>query len=158
MTARPASDGATVALLDINVLVALFDGAHTHHDAAHAWFAEDRDAGWATCPITENGFVRVIANVAYPGRGTTLRDAIDRLRSFRASGNHVFWVDELSLSDAEYFSPDRVGGHRQITDAYLLALAVKNGGRLVSFDRRIALESVPGASPANLSIIGDSRD
>lgn len=151
----PSVDGSSagVALLDVNVLVALFDGNHTHHEAAHAWFAANRELGWATCPITENGFARVISNVAYPGRRTTLRDAIDRLSSFRDSGGHVFWPDNLTLCDRNLFRPEHVSGHSQITDTYLLALAAANGGRLASFDRRIVAAAVTSATAANLKII-----
>lgn len=154
MPPRVDESRAGVALLDVNVLVALFDGNHTHHEAAHAWFAANRELGWATCPITENGFARVISNVAYPGRRTTLRDAINRLSSFRDSDGHVFWPDTLTLCDPNLFRPEHVSGHRQITDAYLLALAAKNGGRLASFDRRIVADAVTGATTANLTIIG----
>jgi len=146
------------ALLDVNVLVALFDGNHTHHEAAHAWFADNRESGWATCPITENGFVRVISNVAYPGRRTTLRDAVDRLGIFRDSGGHVFWPDSLTLCDPARFRMEHIRGHGQITDAYLLALATSNGGRLASFDRRIVVDAVAGATPDNLTIIGDAGE
>ena len=154
MTPGVDESRAAVALLDVNVLVALFDGNHTHHEAAHAWFAAHRELGWATCPITENGFVRVISNVAYPGRRTTLRDAIDRLSSFRDSGGHVFWLDTATLCDRNVFRPEHVSGHGQITDAYLLGLAAANGGRLASFDRRIVVDAVTGATSANLTIIG----
>ncbi len=155
MTPGVDESRAGVALLDVNVLVALFDGNHTHHEAAHEWFAAHRELGWATCPITENGFARVISNVAYPGRRTTLRDAIDRLRSFRDSGSHEFWADALSLCSRNVFRSEHVSGHGQITDVYLLALAAANGGRLASFDRRIVIDAVAGATSANLTIIGE---
>ncbi len=74
----------------MNVLVALFDPAHIHHDAAHDWFGAHREDGWATCPLTENGFVRVLSNPAYPGRRTTVADAVDRLGRLARSGGHTF--------------------------------------------------------------------
>lgn len=142
-----------VALLDVNVLVALFDPGHVHHDAAHDWFAVRRRDGWATCPLTENGLLRVISNPAYPGRHTTLADAVDRLIRFRASGQHSFWHDSISLCEPSRVDPVHVRGHAQLTDVYLLALAVENAGSLATFDRRIMLASVHDAQPHNLVLI-----
>jgi toxin-antitoxin system PIN domain toxin len=144
-----------VALLDVNVLVALFDGAHMHHEVAHAWFGPQRALGWATCPLTENGFVRVLSNPAYRGRRTTLRDAIARLATFRDSGNHRFWPDEISLCEDERFESTHIAGHRQLTDVYLLGLAVSHGGRLATFDSRIQTASVQGADAGHLLHVGD---
>jgi uncharacterized protein len=92
-----------VALLDVNVLVALFDPDHVHHELAHDWFAEHRSAGWATCPVTENGFLRVLSNPAYGRDALRPGRLVERLRKFRASGNHVFWTDSVSLSDGRLF-------------------------------------------------------
>jgi hypothetical protein len=142
-----------ISLLDVNVLVALFDPAHVHHETTHGWFGGHRAAGWATCPLTENGFARVLSNPAYPGNGTTLEDAVRRLERFRGSGDHTFWPDSVSLCDASRFDLRHVGGWRQVTDAYLLALAVAHDGRLATLDRGIALESVAGASRSNLLVI-----
>lgn len=141
------------ALLDVNVLVALFDGAHTHHENAHAWFAARRTHGWATTPLVENGLVRVLSHPAYPGRRTTLVDAVAKLREFRSSGHHTFWPEDLSLTDASRFAARHVAGHQQITDVYLLGLAVARNAALATFDRRIALESVRGARPEHLVLI-----
>jgi len=143
-------------LLDVNVLVALFDPAHLHHDTAHAWFEMEREGGWATCPITENGFVRVLSNPAYPGRRTTVADAVARLARFTASGHHSFWADDLSLLDRSVISAHLLMGHGEITDAYLLALAVGKGGRLATFDGKIRTAAVPGADPEHLAVIGGS--
>ena len=145
---------ARIALLDVNVLVALFDGAHTHHELAHEWFATHRELGWATCPLTENGLVRVLSNPAYPGRRTTLGDAIARLVAFRGSGHHNFWPDAISLCDAERFDSTHIAGHRQLTDVYLLGLAVSREGRLATFDGRIHSSSVQVAGPDHLVLIG----
>jgi hypothetical protein len=144
-----------LALLDVNVLVALFDPEHIHHETAHGWFAEQRAHGWATCPLTENGLLRVVANPAYPGRWTTLTDAVARLTRFRASGHHSFWQDSVSLCRSSHVDPAHIRGHAQLTDVYLLALAVANAGALATFDRRIALAAVPAAQPASLVLIGD---
>jgi toxin-antitoxin system PIN domain toxin len=142
------------ALLDVNVLVALFDPMHVHHEAAHEWFARNRAQGWATCPLTENGFVRVVSNPRYPGRGTNLRDAIARLIEIRQSADHVFWQDTVSLCEGSSFQPAYIQGHRQLTDVYLLGLAVAHQGRLVTFDRVIPLKAVIGAKPQNLEVVG----
>ena len=139
-----------IHLLDVNVLVALFDPAHTCHDAAHAWFSLHRKDGWATCPLTENGLVRVIAHPSYSGRRTSVSDAVNRLGRFRRSGHHSFWADSVSLCDAPLVIAREIHGPGQITDAYLLALAVKNSGRLVTFDPGIRLATVSSALPQSL--------
>jgi len=139
------------ALLDVNVLVALFDPDHVHHEAAHGWFGAEKPAGWATCPLTENGFVRVLSNPAYsasPGRPAELAE---RLRAFRSSGHHVFWPDDASLCDTRLFALSV--SHRQLTDVYLLGLARARGGRLATFDRSIPLRAVRGAGPEHLVVI-----
>ena len=142
-----------VSLLDVNVLVSLFDPAHIHHEAAHEWFARRREQGWATCPLTENGVVRVLSSPTYPGRRTTVADALSRLDAFTASGGHEFWEDSVTLRDAEVIDPVHVGGARQVTDVYLLALAVSREGRLASFDRRLNPSAVKGATPRHIALI-----
>jgi toxin-antitoxin system PIN domain toxin len=142
-----------VALLDVNVLVALFDPDHIHHDLAHDWFADHRAQGWATCPVTENGFVRVLANPGYGGAVVRPADLIERLRRFCASGHHHFWADGVSLTDETLFAPAFAGGHRQITDIYLLGLAMARGGCLATFDRTIPLKAVRGSGPDLLAVI-----
>lgn len=142
-----------ISLLDVNVLVALFDPAHVHHDTAHQWFDAHRSDGWASCPITENGLVRVISSPAYAGRRTSLEDAIGRLRRFRAAGHHHFWPDSVSIGDEALFTPRHIAGHQQITDVYLLALSVHRDGRLATFDRSVQIASVSGATPAHLVLI-----
>ena len=143
-----------VHLLDVNLLVALFDPAHLHHDVAHDWFGAARKAGWATCPITQNGLLRVLSNPAYPGRRTTVVDGADRLRRFMASGGHEFWPDDVSLLDAGLVDTAHLSGYREITDAYLLALAVRRGGCLATFDRGVRLASVPGADASHVCVVG----
>jgi uncharacterized protein len=142
-----------IALLDVNVLVALFDPAHVHHEAAHAWFGVNRENRWATCALTENAFVRVLCNPAYPGRRTTLDDATSRLHTFCSDREHVFWSDSISVRDRGRFRWNHVQGHRQLTDVYLLALAMSNQGRLATFDSTISLRSVERAEARNLEII-----
>jgi uncharacterized protein len=142
-----------VALLDVNVLVALFDPDHVHHEPAHRWFAEQRSIGWATCPLTENGLLRVLTHPAYTQAAAPPADILERLRVFCGSGGHTFWSDDLSLRDAELFQLGAPPNHRQVTDVYLLGLAVKRGGRLATFDRGIPLAKVRGAEGENLVLI-----
>ncbi|HLW71904.1 MAG TPA: TA system VapC family ribonuclease toxin [Candidatus Binataceae bacterium] len=142
-----------IALLDVNLLVALFDPSHLHHDAAHAWFGRSRRHRWATCALTENGLVRVLSNPAYTGRRTTVADAAARLHAFCSAPEHVFWADSVSLREPERFHWNRVQGHRQLTDVYLLALAVSNQGRLATFDATISLKAVEDAAEQNLELL-----
>jgi uncharacterized protein len=142
-----------IALLDVNVLVALFDPAHVHHEAAHAWFGLNHKDRWATCALTENACVRVLSNPTYPGGRTTVEDAIERLRVFCSNREHVFWADSISVRDPARFKWRHVQGHRQLTDVYLLALSVSNHGRLATFDSTISMRSVEGAKAQNLEII-----
>jgi len=142
-----------VALLDVNVLVALFDPDHVHHELAHDWFAGHRGDGWATCPITENGFVRVLANPAYHAAVTRPSDLVARLRRFCGSGHHQFWPDQVSLRDPALFDPAFAAGFRQITDVYLLGLARMKGGCLATFDGAIPLKAVRGTGRDSLVVI-----
>lgn len=142
-----------VALLDVNVLVALFDPDHVHHEAAHRWFARGRESGWASCPLTENGVVRILSNPAYSGATETLDAVVRRLAVFCASGHHVFWEDSRSIRDELIFKRPLPIAHRQLTDAYLLGLAKHHGGRLASFDRHIPLAAVIGAGAGHLELI-----
>jgi uncharacterized protein len=140
-------------LLDVNLLVALFDPDHVHHELAHDWLADHRTGGWATCALTENGFVRVLANPSYGAAVSRPAELFRLLRQFCASGHHTFWADAVSLRDETIFNPALIAGHRQISDIYLLGLARKMGGRLATFDRSIALGAVVGATRANLAIV-----
>jgi toxin-antitoxin system PIN domain toxin len=142
-----------VALLDVNLLVALFDADHVHHDLAHDWFADQRAHGWASCPITENGLVRVLSNPRYGNPSMSVTSIIDLLVAFRASGHHEFWEASVSLADKELFSPAHIRGHAQVTDAYLLGLAWKNRGCLATFDQSISMSVVPGIGRETLQVI-----
>ncbi len=141
------------ALLDVNVLIALFDPHHIHYETAHAWFGDPSRGPWATCPLTENGFVRIVANPNYPGRRTTVADAAERLRIFCDTDGHVFWQDSLSLRERQYVLTGAIRGYRQTTDIYLLALATKNGGVLVTFDHSIPAAAVPGTAPGCMVVL-----
>jgi uncharacterized protein len=131
-----------IALLDVNVLVALFDPAHVHHEAAHAWFGRNRSHRWAACALTENALVRVLSTPAYPGRRTTVEDAASRLRTFCSDREHVFWPNAISVRDPpDGSSGITFQGHRQLTDVYLLALSVSNRGQLATSTPRSHLRS-----------------
>ena len=145
-----------VALLDVDVLVALFDPDHVHHELAHDWFADNRTGGWATCPVTENGFIRVLSNPAYGGTVTSIDELAERLRTFCTSGQHVFWADDVSLRHSALFDLSLAGGHRHLTDVYLLGLAVKMRGRLVTFDRSIPKRAVLGAGDDALAVVSST--
>lgn len=141
------------ALLDVNVLVALFSPDHVHHELAHDWFADHRQHGWATCPLTENGFVRVLTAPSKDLPPLRTGELLDRLRTFCKSGHHVFWPDTLSVRDAAVFNQAFIRGHRQLTDVYLLGLAKTMNGTLATFDRTIPLAAVVGATRTTLSVI-----
>ena len=142
-----------VALLDVNVLVALFDAEHVHHEVAHDWFADHRSFGWSTCPLTENGFVRVVANPARRGELTPIPELVEILTRFCASGRHEFWPDAISLRDERLFNVSAARSHRHLTDVYLLGLAVKRGGRFVTFDQNVPLAAVKNARREMLEVL-----
>ena len=105
------------ALLDVNVLIALFDSDHVLHARATSWFAVQARSGWASCPITQNGCIRVMSHPAYPN-GLPVRAVIDRLAEACASPLHQFWPDDISLLDARIFDATRIHGPRQLSDIY----------------------------------------
>ncbi len=140
------------ALLDVNVLIALFDQTHVHHEMAHDWFAHNRSRGWASCPITEGGFVRIISNRT-TGRTERPATVVSYLRGFCSGEGHRFWASALSLRDSTVFDLS-FATHRLLTDVYLLGLAHVNGGTLATFDRTIPIKAVVGALPEVLEVIG----
>ena len=137
------------SLLDVNVLIALLDADHASHRSALAWFGEHASAGWASCPITQNGCIRIMSHPGYPNAPAVV-EIVQRLRAATAHSSHNFWPDSLSLLDEDLFDATRIHGPRQLTDAYLLALAVENGGCLVTFDSAIPVAAVTGAKPRHL--------
>ena len=140
------------ALLDVNVLIALFDEFHVHHEPAHDWFADHQGQTWATCPLTENAFIRILSD---PGQGPAFFVArlAEHLNRFRRDPLHEFWPDSISILDDAMFNLPLVRGHRQLTDVYLLGLAVTHGGRLVTFDQSIPIGAVKGATTEALEVI-----
>ncbi|TFV55910.1 PIN domain-containing protein [Geodermatophilus sp. DF01-2] len=140
------------ALLDANVLLALLDSDHVDHVRAGEWLDAEVDAGWASCPVTENGFVRIISQPRYPSPVTTAH-AVQLLAAARESRHHAFWACDVSLLDPQAVDRSRLHGSRQVTDAYLLALAVAHGGRFVTFDRSLSLSAVRGATEDHLTVL-----
>jgi toxin-antitoxin system PIN domain toxin len=120
-----------LALLDVNAIVALVWDSHVHHAAIRSWFAAHGSNGWATCPVTESGFVRVSSNPSVLPSPVGVQAARDVLRSLRAVEGHRFLADDVSIADDDV---PRMLGHRQVTDAHLLTLARRHGMRLVTFD------------------------
>ena len=137
------------ALFDVNVLIALLDQAHPHHDTAASWLKLNIRHGWASCPITQNGCIRIMSQPAYPGARSPAQ-IIMRLGEALNHAAHAFWPDEATITDAHVVDGKRIHGARQVTDTYLLALALHHGGRLVTFDAGIALAAVKGATAGNL--------
>lgn len=134
------------------MLLALLDADHVEHASAWEWLDADIASGWASCAITENGFVRVITQPRYPSPVPTAQ-ALDLLAGAREGGDHEFWSCDVSLLDRGVVDASRLLGPRQVTDAYLLALAVSRGGRFVTFDRGLSLAAVPGAGEEHLTVL-----
>jgi uncharacterized protein len=131
-----------MALLDVNALVALAWDSHVHHAPMRAWFMANSSAGWATCPITESGFVRVSSNPKVLPSAIRVDAAREVLSALRARHGHCFLTDDVSASDSDV---PAIAGYRQVTDAHLLTLARRRGVRLVTFD-------------ASILAIGDGHD
>lgn len=125
------------ALLDLNILTALLWPAHEHHEAAHRWFGARGKGRWATCALTELGLVRLVSNPSFSRDALSPPDALLLLSSNLTHPNHEFWVEDLSVTEALKAVPRKLQGHKQITDAYILALASHHHGVLATFDRGI---------------------
>jgi hypothetical protein len=140
------------ALLDVNVLIALLDSDHTLHARAYSWFAAEASKGWASCPITQNGCVRIMSSPGYPN-ALPVRSVIERLAAAAAAPQHEFWSDGITLLDAKLVDPLKVHGPRQLTDVYLLALAVHRRGRFVTFDESVPRDAVVGIERRHLLVL-----
>jgi toxin-antitoxin system PIN domain toxin len=127
-----------ISLLDINVLIALAWPNHVHHETALRWFDRNRKSGWATCPLTQSGFVRVSSNAHLLTEARSPREAIVLLRRIVGLPDHVFWQDDISIAASDFIDEKKLHGHRQITDAHLLAVALRHGGRIATLDHAIA--------------------
>ena len=137
------------ALLDVNVLIALLDADHSLHVRANQWFGSHARVGWASCPITQNGCIRIMSHSNYPN-ALPVRAVMERLREACASTFHRFWPDDISLLDPQVADAERIHGPRQLTDLYLLALAVRHGGQFVTFDGSVSAEAITGAGKKHL--------
>ena len=139
-------------LLDVNILIALIDPTHVGHDAAHLWFSETGAASWATCPLTENGVMRIVAHPKYPNSAGSPAAVAPILTGLCALPGHVFWADDLSLLDPSIVDAGLIATAGQVTDTYLLALAKAHGGTLATFDRKLSAKAVSGGK-ASLTVI-----
>jgi toxin-antitoxin system PIN domain toxin len=141
-------------LLDVNVLIALMDPLHIHHEAAHAWYASLEGTGWATCATTENSVVRILSNPAYPTADLSPREAISHVDRFLSQAPaHAHWPTTVSLRDERFFNRAFIQGHPQITDIFLAGVAHNMKGRLSTFDRSIPYQAVRGANADLICII-----
>jgi uncharacterized protein len=144
-----------LALLDVNVLIALLDAGHMHHASATQWLSahlEHLDEGWASCPLTQNGCIRILSQTAYPNRAPAAEVAA-RLAEATQHPAHHFWPDAVSLLSPGLMAWNKLLTGRHITDAYLLALAVKNQGMFVTLDQGIPLAAVQGAQARHLVVL-----
>ncbi len=132
----------SVFLLDVNVLVALVRFRHSHHEQAKRWFTGAGSRRWATCPLTQSGFVRVVSNPKFTAQAIDVREAVQMLAEFTNLPGHQFWPVDFDLATAITPFASRFFGHQQVTDIYLLALAVRNKGRLATLDQ--GFESLAG--------------
>jgi toxin-antitoxin system PIN domain toxin len=126
-----------VSLLDVNFLVALAWPSHVHHQAALGWFQRHQSLGWATCPLTQSGFVRVSANPQAIPEAKSPQEAHRLLQRIIALPHHEFWQDDVSLATSSHFDITRLTGYRQVTDAHLVTLALHRGGCLTTLDQKI---------------------
>ena len=140
------------ALLDVVLMIALFDQQHIHHGRAHEWWGHEQAKGWASCPLTENGFVRIMSQPAYP-QSISPAYALGVLRKQVVDSDHAFRVDDISLLDMARFDPSRILGPKQLTDVYLLGLAVKNGGRFATLDGAVPIGAVHDAKADHLVVL-----
>ena len=139
-------------LYDVNALLALFDEEHRKHNSVNAWFEGNTEQGWASCPLTQNGYLRVRSQPSYP-RPLSLAEAYGQLLDATSSQHHQFIADDISLLDDTLVRFRDLAGPGQLTDVYLLALAVAHDMRLVTLDKRIRLTPVAGATDDHLAVI-----
>jgi toxin-antitoxin system PIN domain toxin len=125
-------------LLDINVLVALLWRSHEDHEKAQNWFAHAAKAGWATCPFTQAGCVRILSNPAFSKNAVTPQQALKLLSVNMNHPSHMFWPDDLTFPEAVAPLEKLLVGHKQVSDAYLLGLAIRRKAKLVTLDRSVS--------------------
>jgi uncharacterized protein len=143
----------SASLLDVNVLIASVDEGHVAYKIVHAWLYESAGRHWATCPLTQAGFVRVISNRRFHEQAVSVGEAFELLTAITRRPGHRFWPMDFSLAEAVQPFLERLFGHQQVTDAYLLGLSIKNKGRLVTLDRGI--EALAGSEFAQyVTVLG----
>jgi toxin-antitoxin system PIN domain toxin len=136
------------SLLDVNMLIAICDGHHIYHAQASEWFANHAAQGWATCPLIQNGVIRIMSQPSYPN-SRPIGEVVKQVRTMCASKYHHFWANDFSIMDETKIAHQHVLGNKQLTDIYLLALAVQHSARLVTLDGGIALQAVKSAKKEN---------
>lgn len=136
----------SAALLDLNLLIALAWPSHIHHRVAHGWFTRRSRNGWATCPFTQTGFVRISSNPSIIHEAVTPLEALDVLRRICALKYHRFWDANIDLSRTPLVATSLLIGHRQVTDAYLIEIAIRKGGKLATLDQSLTA-LLPSGSP-----------
>lgn len=129
-------------LLDVNILIALIDPAHVQHDQAHEWFGRVGRKAFATCPITENGLLRIVGHPKYPNSPGPPSAVVEALSAIRSLPGHAFWPDSISLVESQLIETSLLSHHARVTDSYLLALAQENRGKLATMDQKLATEVV----------------
>ena len=134
----------TTLLLDVGVLFALVDSTHIQHDAAHEWFGGKARGAWATCPLTQNGVLRIVGHPRYPNSPGSPVAVAQPMTRLCALPGPVFWPDDISLLDGKRVDGQRLLRSGQVTDSGLLALACAHGGQLATFDRRLVVDAVRG--------------
>ncbi|ESY68536.1 MULTISPECIES: TA system VapC family ribonuclease toxin [Mesorhizobium] len=134
-------------LFDVNVLIALIDPAHVAHEDAHRWFQSTGHLSWATCPITENGVIRILSNPKYPNSPGSPAVVAQIVGKLHVLAGHQFWTDDISLVNFSDIDASRILTSAQVTDSYLLGLAKARGGKLATFDRKLSTAAVRGGKP-----------
>jgi hypothetical protein len=128
-------------LLDVNVLIALIDPIHIDHNRAHSWFSANASHSWASCPLTENGALRILSSSRYPSTRSPAAIAESILQLQKIPG-HTFWPDDITLLDSKRVDITRLMTTAQVTDSYLLALSIAHNGKFATFDRRLITTAV----------------
>ncbi len=142
-------------LLDVNVMVALLDPGHIHHELAHQWWAGHAGRPWATCAITENGLIRVLTQPRYPNRVETVAEATGLLGQWKNAhrATHRWWPIDVTLTDETLYETEKLTGPAQVTDACILGVACRHGGAVVSFDQALPWQAVAGGSPQLVELL-----
>ena len=139
------------SLLDVNVLISLLDSNHEHHRAVMGWFEQNHDR-WASCPITQNGYLRIVTQKKYPN-SISIPEAVRTLSQAVSTPNHEFLPDDITLLDSQLVAHGHIQGSGLFTDIYLLALSVAHGARFVTLDTGVPHAAVPQATEASMHVI-----